>query len=96
VAIRLDSQPHALSISIRDYGPGVPDQMLSDIFKPFFRVDPARDNSSGGAGLGLAIAERAVTLHHGQLSAANMSPGLLVSIQLPCNLDSVTHSKTGV
>jgi two-component system sensor histidine kinase CpxA len=39
VEIRLAREPHWISISIRDYGPGVPAEMLSDIFKPFFRVD---------------------------------------------------------
>ena len=75
-----------LSVSIRDYGPGVPEEMLSSIFKPFFRVDSARDSASGGAGLGLAIAQSAIALHHGNLSATNMHPGLLVRIELPGDL----------
>jgi signal transduction histidine kinase len=70
-------------IAIRDYGPGVPEELLPKIFTPFFRVDPSRDNATGGVGLGLAIAHRAVSVHHGRLRANNVKPGLLVSIELP-------------
>jgi two-component system sensor histidine kinase CpxA len=57
--------------------------MLERIFQPFFRVDASRDTATGGIGLGLAIARRAVTLHHGHLRAENAQPGLRVSIELP-------------
>ena len=70
-------------ITVRDYGPGVSEDLLPKIFTPFFRVDVSRDNATGGVGLGLAIAQRAVHLHHGRLRARNMEPGLLVSIELP-------------
>jgi signal transduction histidine kinase len=86
VEITLDRQQQSVSVSIRDYGLGVPEELLAEIFKPFFRADNARDSSSGGVGLGLAIARRAVTLHRGKLSAANMSPGLQVCLELPYSL----------
>jgi len=70
-------------IAVRDHGPGVPDDALPKIFQPFFRLDDSRDASTGGVGLGLAIAHRAVTLHHGRLWAENASPGLRVCIELP-------------
>jgi two-component system sensor histidine kinase CpxA len=73
---------------VRDHGPGVPEDLLPKIFNPFFRVDESRDASSGGIGLGLAIAQRAVRLHNGNLHAANASPGLRISIvlqKLPTN-----------
>lgn len=69
-------------LSVRDHGPGVPADLLPKIFNPFFRVDESRDAASGGMGLGLAIAQRAIRLHHGDLSAANADPGLCVSIVL--------------
>jgi two-component system sensor histidine kinase CpxA len=84
VEIRFERQPEFVSVFVRDYGPGVPEALLSDIFKPFFRVDSERDRSSGGVGLGLAIAQRAVTLHNGKLSATNMNPGLQLRVDLPC------------
>jgi len=46
-------------------------------------VEQDRDRKSGGVGLGLSIARRAVELHKGKLRASNASPGLLVEIELP-------------
>jgi two-component system sensor histidine kinase CpxA len=83
IEVKLEPNPDAASISIRDYGSGVPDDLLTEIFKPFFRVGQARDTASGGVGLGLAIAQRAVALHQGKMLARNVEPGLLVSVELP-------------
>src|SRR5262249_47417587 len=54
-------------IAVRDYGSGVPEESLNHIFDPFYRVEKDRGRTSGGVGLGLAIAKRAVELHHGLL-----------------------------
>ncbi len=71
-------------IRVRDHGPGVPDEALSELFRPFFRVAQARDRQSGGVGLGLAIAERAVQAHGGSISAQNAPDGgLLIEFRLP-------------
>ena len=70
-------------IQVRDYGPGVPEEALVRIFDPFYRVQGDRNRDTGGAGLGLAIARRAVELHKGKLLARNAHPGLLVEIDLP-------------
>jgi signal transduction histidine kinase len=83
IEVKLGSDHDDAEISVRDYGPGVPETELPKIFKPFFRVDESRDSSTGGVGLGLAIAHRAVTVHHGTMTAKNAEPGLLVSIELP-------------
>jgi signal transduction histidine kinase len=90
VVIELSRSPSqdAVRISIRDHGPGVPEESLERIFQPFFRLDDSRDSATGGVGLGLAIAHRAVTLHHGKLWAENGHPGLRVWIELPVHLDS--------
>jgi two-component system sensor histidine kinase CpxA len=72
-----------VSITVRDHGPGVAEDELGRIFEPFYRVDEARDRESGGAGLGLAIAARAVEAHGGTIDAANHPDGgLLVTIRL--------------
>jgi signal transduction histidine kinase len=71
-------------VQIRDHGPGVSEELLSQIFKPFFRVEESRDISSGGIGLGLSIAMRAVQIHQGTITAENATPGLQVRILLPC------------
>lgn len=59
---------------VRDYGRGVLESELKDIFQPFYRVAAARDRQSGGTGLGLAIAERVVRIHGGTIRAENASP----------------------
>jgi signal transduction histidine kinase len=83
VDVDLDRARDAARISVRDYGPGVPQDALTKIFQPFYRVDDSRDSSTGGMGLGLSIAKRAIGLHHGELSAQNAQPGLRVCIELP-------------
>jgi signal transduction histidine kinase len=77
-------RPGALyRVAVRDFGPGVPADSLMYIFDPFYRVEKDRGRTSGGVGLGLAIAKRAVELHHGLMRASNQKPGLLVEIDLP-------------
>jgi len=81
VEISLQNKNLRSLLRVRDYGPGVPESMLSDMFLPFRRV---ASGNSDGAGLGLAIAERAVTVHRGRIRAMNASPaGLIVEIDLP-------------
>jgi signal transduction histidine kinase len=70
-------------IWIRDFGPGVAQEDLARIFQPFYKADGARDAAAGGVGLGLAIAARAIALHHGNVWARNATPGLIVWIELP-------------
>jgi two-component system sensor histidine kinase CpxA len=71
-------------VSVRDRGPGVPEETLPELFRAFYRVGNARDRQSGGVGLGLAIAERATRLHGGDIRAANAEDGgLLVEFRLP-------------
>jgi two-component system sensor histidine kinase CpxA len=71
-------------VEILDCGPGVPESMLSDIFRPFFRTAPGRESSSGGTGLGLAIASEAMRLHDGAITAKNRKDGgLKVTITFP-------------
>jgi two-component system, OmpR family, sensor histidine kinase CpxA len=74
-------------IKVRDYGSGVDESALKDIFRPFYRVEDARDRKSGGTGLGLAIATRAIELHGGKIAATNVEGGgLQVEIRLPVSV----------
>jgi two-component system sensor histidine kinase CpxA len=83
VEVKLARDSSGIHISVRDYGPGVPEEALDRIFDPFFRVEQDRNRTSGGVGLGLAIARRAVELHKGKLRARNAHPGLFVEMELP-------------
>jgi two-component system sensor histidine kinase CpxA len=88
VDIILNGSSANASVSVRDYGPGVPADSLTAIFKPFFRLDHSRDAASGGVGLGLAIAQRAIQVHNGQVWAENADPGLRVFVSLPAECAS--------
>ena len=84
VAVDLSRNSDEILIQIADQGPGVPEDALAKLFEPFFRVANARDRQSGGTGIGLAIAEQAVRLHGGSITASNRpGRGLLVEIILP-------------
>jgi two-component system sensor histidine kinase CpxA len=61
----------------------VPPGELENIFGEFYRVDTARTRESGGYGLGLAIAKRAIEQHHGNILAENTGTGLKITICLP-------------
>ena len=84
VEVRLTSGNGLANLTIRDYGKGVPSELLSDIFKPFFRVESHRGDQ--GVGLGLALAQRAIGLHQGTVRAQNSSPGLSIIIELPAEV----------
>jgi two-component system sensor histidine kinase CpxA len=83
IEVSLTCKLDTAQITVRDYGPGVPEAELGHIFEPFYRVSEARERSSGGVGLGLSIAERTVKLHGGSIRAANAQAGLLITIELP-------------
>ncbi len=70
-------------ITVQDRGDGVPESELKQLFRPFYRVGEARERKTGGIGLGLAIAERAVHAHKGTIKAENNANGLKVEINLP-------------
>ncbi|WP_162604947.1 ATP-binding protein [Geomonas terrae] len=84
VEIILEREEATALLRVSDRGPGVPEEQLADIFRPFYRVAEARDRKSGGTGIGLAIAEKTVTLHGGSIAARNLPRGgLEVEIRLP-------------
>jgi len=83
VTVSLAGRNGSVVLTVRDRGPGVPEEALSRIFDPFFRVEEDRDRASGGTGLGLSIARRAIELHRGHIRAWNANPGLAVEMELP-------------
>ncbi|GAB4258272.1 MAG: HAMP domain-containing sensor histidine kinase [Deferrisomatales bacterium] len=84
VDVRLTRDGTRARVTVRDRGPGVPEEALDRLFDPFYRVGEARERPRGGAGLGLAIAARAVSLHAGTVQAVNREEGgLEVRLELP-------------
>jgi two-component system sensor histidine kinase CpxA len=72
-----------VKISVADCGPGVAEEALGKLFDPFFRLEPDRARSSGGAGLGLAIVKTCIDACQGTVTAHNRTPsGLEVIITL--------------
>jgi len=68
-------------IEVKDSGPGVPDDLVEQLFEPFFRPEPSRDRCSGGVGLGLAIVKTCIETCKGTVSARNLKPkGFAVTI----------------
>ncbi len=95
VSLEQDPGGHEAVIRIVDSGPGVPEDALDKLFRPFYRIDDARGRQTGGVGLGLAIAERAVRLHAGTVKASNRPQGgLQVEIRLPLAISDAGQAPT--
>jgi len=74
----------AVVIAVRDQGPGIPQEHLSRVFEPFYRVDSSRSRDTGGTGLGLCIARDIAQAHGGALTLANLPQGgLEATLNLP-------------
>ncbi|MEW6642534.1 MAG: ATP-binding protein [Pseudomonadota bacterium] len=73
-----------LSVSVDDDGPGIPPDKREDVFKPFLRLDDARNQDEGGTGLGLAIARDIARSHGGDIMLGD-SPlgGLRATVRIP-------------
>lgn len=73
-----------LTVTVDDDGPGIPEAMREEVFKPFVRLDEARNQDEGGSGLGLAIARDIARAHGGDISLDD-SPlgGLRATVRLP-------------
>jgi two-component system sensor histidine kinase CpxA len=84
VDISLKSDNGKAIIKVMDHGGGVPPEELKNLFRPFYRIGEARERATGGIGLGLSIAERAIQAHNGSIEARNVDHGLMVEIDLNC------------
>ena len=73
-----------LTVTVDDDGPGIPPEQREEVFRPFFRLDEARNQDEGGTGLGLAIARDIARSHGGEI-ILSQSPmgGLRASVRLP-------------
>ena len=86
VSVDLKRAGNQATISISDQGPGIPHDELQKVFSPFYCLSEDRNPQKGGIGLGLAIAERAIRLHNGQITLSNRPEGgLTATISLPAD-----------
>lgn len=82
----LHVQPTAaggIEITVRDHGPGVPDDQLPHLAEAFYRPDSARTRAAGGVGLGLYLCKLVALAHGGRFDVQNARPGLRVTVTLP-------------
>lgn len=84
IAIRATHDARYLIVTIDDDGPGIPPDQREEVFRPFFRLDEARNVDGGGTGLGLAIARDIARAHGGDIMLGD-SPlgGLRATVRLP-------------
>jgi two-component system osmolarity sensor histidine kinase EnvZ len=84
VALRAIREQRFVSIHVDDDGPGIAPEHREDVFRPFYRLDEARNQDESGAGLGLAIARDIARAHGGDISlGASPMGGLRASVRVP-------------
>lgn len=82
--VSLTEQANNILITIDDDGPGISENRLKDVFKPFLRLEDSRNRETGGTGLGLTVARTIVRGHGGEISLSNRDEGgLSVEVDLP-------------
>ena len=82
--VRLQADRRQIEIRIDDRGPGIPPERRDDVFRPFFRLEPSRSRTTGGSGLGLAVAQSIVRRHGGEIGLEDRrGGGLRVRVGLP-------------
>lgn len=82
--ITAEQQNKNIVINVDDNGPGISEDEIANVFKPFYRVDESRNTETGGVGLGLSIARNVILSHGGEITLEK-SPfgGLRVKIKIP-------------
>ncbi len=81
VQISVKPQPHQTVVEIADNGIGIPEEELSFIFEPFYRVDKSRSKDTGGYGLGLSLCKTIMEAHNGKIEIAS-KPGEGTTVSL--------------
>ena len=83
VAITTELQENTIVITFENFGNPIAEEKLKLIFEQFYRVDTSRNTTSGGAGLGLAIAKHIVELHKGTIAAKSKDECVKFIVELP-------------
>lgn len=83
VEVRTQADGGEVVLTVRDHGPGVPDDQLARLAEPFYRPDVARTRAAGGVGLGLYLSRLVAQSHGGSLTLRNAAPGLEAVVRWP-------------
>ncbi len=93
IAISLTYDEEHATVTVKDNGIGIPEDMLPKIFDIFKQVEPSLDRAQGGLGLGLTLSQRLVEMHGGTISAASPGAGqgttITVTLPVPANASSL-------
>ena len=81
VLIKLWKETETTTLTIENTGAHIPDEAISKLFEPFYRVDQSRSRQTGGTGLGLYIVKTILDLHGAKIEIANTVQGVIVSVQ---------------
>ena len=81
ILIKLWKETETTTLTIENTGAHIPDEAISKLFEPFYRVDQSRNRQTGGTGLGLYIVKTILDLHGAKIEIANTIQGVIVSIQ---------------
>ena len=83
IDIAVVRQGEDVEITFTNHGDTIPEEKLERVFEQFYRLDASRSTSSGGAGLGLAIAKQIIELHHGAIMARSENEMIEFRVILP-------------
>ena len=83
ILVKIDISRHSITLTISNDGPLIPENELNNIFRPFYRLNESRERETGGAGLGLSIAENAMFKHGGKIWADNHGNRVSMHLQFP-------------
>jgi two-component system, OmpR family, sensor kinase len=88
VTTRLESDGTHAELSVCDNGPGIPEQLQSEVFERFARGDTSRSRKGGSTGLGLAIVSAVVKAHHGTITLTSAPGHTDFTVRLPLSAES--------
>lgn len=83
IQVSLEKLHSSIVVTVKNRGQTIPPEKLERIFEQFFRLDSSRSSTSGGAGLGLAIAKEIVELHGGMIQAESAEESIAFTVTLP-------------
>lgn len=96
VGIGMSVNGDTVRVSVKDQGPGIPEDEQDRIFERFYRVDPARSRQTGGTGLGLSIVKHIVGQHSGEVTLwSKPGAGSTFTLHLPLVDEAAQHDLLG-
>ncbi len=94
VRISLSRQANLAVLAVHDDGPGIPAELMPDIFERFSRGEQSRSRTAGSTGLGLAIVAAVVAAHHGRIVVHSRPGDTVFTVELPIHGESPVDSQT--